>query len=341
MSTLRYLICRPRGGLNDTLCQIEKCWQYAEQFNRVLIIDTYESGLMANFFDFFVVKKSSVAVRGNFTDEELKKVNQLSCLPEFFQGELFKRSIYFLNPQKNYVDYLTQQSATFDFNVDHTQEILVHEQSGGGTLSFECLGRLSFSKKISESIQQALAKLPKNYQAIHVRNTDYQTDYNYYFKKIKKRVSKNNLLVCSDDNKSIDQAKNTFLLTNVFSITTLVKTSKNQPLHLRQYYTNQSECETATKNALIDLIGLGLADILFIMSGNHGHPSGFSVLAAYLCEHKKIIRQLLDNHSLLENKTLAGRVVFLLSAERQINRFVPKLLRGILRPLLKRNSSHH
>lgn len=341
MSAIRYLICRPRGGLNDTLCQIEKCWQYAERFHRELIIDTRDSGLMTNFFDFFVVKKSSVKVRDNFTDEELKEVNQATCLPAFFQGDLLKPKIVFLNPQKNYVDQLTQQSATFDFRIDHSQTILVHEQSGGGTLSFVCLERLCFSKKISQSIEKVLAQIPKHYQAIHVRNTDYQTDYLYFFKKLKKRVSKKNVLICSDDHEVINYAKNTFLLTNLFSITTTINPSKNQPLHLKRYYANQSECEIATTNALIDLIGLGLADTLYIMNGNHGHPSGFSVLAAYLCKHKKIIAELLENHSILEHKNPAGHVITLVSAQRQINRFVPKFLRGILNPFFKRNPKNH
>jgi hypothetical protein len=50
----KYLLCRPTGGINDIFCQIEMCWDYAEKYNRNLIIDTTNHlSLMANFSDFF------------------------------------------------------------------------------------------------------------------------------------------------------------------------------------------------------------------------------------------------------------------------------------------------
>jgi hypothetical protein len=58
--TERYLLCRPHGGLNDTLCQIEKCWKYALKSDRVLIIDTRNSGLHADFSEYFEAKEKSL-----------------------------------------------------------------------------------------------------------------------------------------------------------------------------------------------------------------------------------------------------------------------------------------
>ena len=57
----KYILCRPVGGLNDIFCQIEKCWQYAEKYNRILIVDTDKSqGLLGqNFLDFFFLKKKN------------------------------------------------------------------------------------------------------------------------------------------------------------------------------------------------------------------------------------------------------------------------------------------
>jgi len=58
----RYIICSPRGGLNDTLNQIERCRRLCVISNRTLILFTEESGLMNPFFNIFMTT-NSFAVR--------------------------------------------------------------------------------------------------------------------------------------------------------------------------------------------------------------------------------------------------------------------------------------
>jgi len=36
----RYVLCRPLGGLNDILCQIERCCRYAVRFDRIVVVET-------------------------------------------------------------------------------------------------------------------------------------------------------------------------------------------------------------------------------------------------------------------------------------------------------------
>ena len=52
-SSSKYLLCRPRGGLNDTLTQISLCLDYAFKFKRHLIIDTMRSGILDRFDNYF------------------------------------------------------------------------------------------------------------------------------------------------------------------------------------------------------------------------------------------------------------------------------------------------
>ena len=53
----RLLLCRPQGGLNDMLCQIEICCAYGEAYDRTTIIDTdyrhspFFRDTFANYFD--------------------------------------------------------------------------------------------------------------------------------------------------------------------------------------------------------------------------------------------------------------------------------------------------
>lgn len=62
MLEAKYLLCRPRGGLNDTLSQIEKCWRYADSHDRILIVDTeylISYGIGIAFDKIFKLKKHS------------------------------------------------------------------------------------------------------------------------------------------------------------------------------------------------------------------------------------------------------------------------------------------
>ena len=76
----KFLLCRPQGGLNDTLCQIELCWRYAARFNRTLIIDARKSGLHADFSEFFQQKKASNKILLDVSSEMFDFLNRTRML---------------------------------------------------------------------------------------------------------------------------------------------------------------------------------------------------------------------------------------------------------------------
>jgi hypothetical protein len=80
-----FLLCRPHGGLNDTFCQIEKCWRYAEKFGRTLIIDTRKSCLFGEFSDFFTPANTRIKVETNTTKIDAA-INSLHCYPPLING---------------------------------------------------------------------------------------------------------------------------------------------------------------------------------------------------------------------------------------------------------------
>ncbi|MCP5000226.1 MAG: hypothetical protein GY933_16185 [Hyphomicrobiales bacterium] len=84
----KYLLCRPKGGLNDTLCQIERCWQYAEQHHRTLIVDTTRSCFAGEFSNFFEPTEASDKIVFAQTDELLGVLNNASCFPPEVEGNL-------------------------------------------------------------------------------------------------------------------------------------------------------------------------------------------------------------------------------------------------------------
>ena len=333
-SISKYLLCRPRGGLNDVLCQIEKCWRYAEKHRRILVIDTRDSGLMGSFFEYFSVKESSVPVRDFFSLNEIRAINQEKCLPKFCSGRLDILDAYFLDPEKNYVDRASNESITFDFEVDHAETLLVHEQSGGGTLSFACLNRLYVAEPVRQQVLLAMKKLPKIYSAIHIRNTDYQSNYKYYFSKLAKRFIGRPVLVCSDDDGVIKYAKSFFQGANIMTLSDR-ENIDGKPLHLTSSYENERDRKAATISAITDLLALGGSKFFYYMGGEHGHPSGYSVLAAHLCNNKSLINSLLKRDLNFCSDLSKPKAIFLLPTQDRFMKMVPKFMRPRLKWIIK------
>lgn len=333
----RYLLCRPRGGLNDALNQIEKCWRYAENYHRELIIDTRLSGLLGNFFDYFAVKESNISVREILNPREIMELNQSTTLPTCCKGRLEGINSFFLNANKNFVDSDTQESITFDFSVDHSESILIHEQSGGGTLSFDCLNRLHLSDGILPIVLSRLELLPRSYDGVHIRNTDYQSDYEYYFPKLIKKFRGKSVLVCSDDAAVIQYAKLSFPSSNIIQ-SSLSAIQDGKPLHEFTTYLTEEDCRVATINSLIDLLALGGAKTMYFMVGEHGHASGYSVLAAYLCKNKAVINSLLKESLHSELDLMGSKAILLIPTSQLLIKLTPKIIRPVFSRFIKKFS---
>lgn len=84
----KYLLCIPHGGMNDTLCQIEFCWQYALKYSRRLIINTQKSGLMGDFSDFFETIEKNLDIIPAIRQELYDELNTLTCYPNEIQVRL-------------------------------------------------------------------------------------------------------------------------------------------------------------------------------------------------------------------------------------------------------------
>ena len=291
-----FLLCRPHGGLNDTFCQIEKCWRYAEKSGRTLIIDTRKSCLFGEFSDFFAPVDAVIRVETNTTKIDVA-INSLNCYPPLINGpqinELLDphRTIY-SEKHRNLIDRVSGALLTFDLEKDYSEPILVHEQFGGGDLSFALLERITISEKIRSIVLDRISSLNKDYVAIHVRNTDYQTNYESLFNKIYPEVAGKSVLICSDDVEVIAKAKNFFDASTVLNASEIPHTNQ-KPLHNEWTMKADEDRKTSAINSIVDLCALGLSGKLYFMNVTAGHPSGFSSLAKHLNENKDLVLNLL------------------------------------------------
>ncbi len=292
-----FVLCRPRGGLNDTFCQIEKCWEYAETFGRTLIIDTRKSGFFGEFADFFSPVDALIKVEPDTTRVD-PAINSLDCYPPRMNGPringiLDDHDTAYSYEYRNHVDRVSGTLLTFDFDQDYQESVLIHEQCGGGDLSFLLLDRITLSETVRSIVLDRIAGLGRDYVAIHVRNTDYQTNYELFFNTIYPEVVGKSVLICSDDADVIVKAKNFFHASTVYSISEIPHTNQ-KPLHGEWTMKSDQDRKSAAIASIVDLCALGLSGKLYFTNVTAGHPSGFSRLAQHLNENKDLVFRLLQ-----------------------------------------------
>ena len=294
LHTEKILLCIPRGGLNDTLCQIEKCRRYAEAYDRRLYVDTRKSGLLGNADLFFRMAKTGKRPAVMRMDETaIDSLNTMVVHPAVVQGRVGQYRSVYSRTHRNICEESSGIRLTFDFATRHDTPVLLHEQCGGGTLSQDLLPHLTLSEELRAEVLHKLAMLPDTYVACHIRNTDYQTDYLHFFESIEKRVASRRLLVCSDDAQVIAEAREFFARSVVLTCGDIPDLS-GRPLHRPENYQTDGERFRATAKALADLFALASASELHTTVLRHCSMSGFSSLAEYLHTNKHLIASLLQ-----------------------------------------------
>lgn len=294
----RYLLCRPRGGLNDTLCRIECCWRHAERTGRHLVIDAARSSLFDRFDRFFEVVDPAIPVTVALEPSLLAHLDLLECRPSHLQGRLGVTRPDWVH-DRGYVDPETDLPTRFEDEypapllADPDAALLVYEDSGGGEESFALLERVRFSTELRAVLIDALAALEEPYWAAHVRNTDSRTDYPRFFSRIRRLVGTRPLLVCSDDPDVIEYARAN-LRGAVLAFTGRVRSQDPKgALHKWSSHTDLDVLQRGAVEALIDLVALANAERLLSSDVRHGSPSGYTVLARHLATRKDLLDALL------------------------------------------------
>jgi len=253
--------------------------------------------LFGEYSEFFTPANACIKVETNTTKIDIA-INSLDCYPPLINGpqlnELLDphRTIY-SEKHRNLVDRVSGALLTFDFGKDYSESILVHEQFGGGDLSFGLLERIAISESIRLIVLDKVARLGKDYVAIHVRNTDYQTNYESLFNTIYPEVAGKSVLICSDDAEVIAKAKDFFNASEVLNASEIPHTNQ-LPLHDKLTMKSDEDRRTSAISSIVDLCALGLSGKLYFTNVTAGHPSGFSSLAKHLHDNKHLVLKLLQ-----------------------------------------------
>ena len=339
----KYVLCLPKGcGFNDVLCQINEAYKFSKKSNRILLIDTRLSGLADSLCNYFDLLIQDNRIKLNLKDEDLYKLNKLTCFPNEFEGKIdwiyhrfeaidlnkmdtwrYFNSIHNLlkllfNVFKNVklnsislkfkfiVNYLNIRKKKFYIQFDnietHQAELIVHHMSGGGEESIETLSILKLKNEIINKINLKINFLGVDYDAIHIRNTDYKSEYATFLEQVKLKTLGRKIFLCTDNPDVIRFTKETMDQTEIVFIEKYFPTNKtiNCPIHF-QWGLSKETIHLNNINMLADLIGMAKSKNLFYpnLSENihQAKFSGFSLLAENLKSRPELVDQLMGgNH---------------------------------------------
>lgn len=185
----KYLLCRPTGGLTDMLSQIGRCIEYAKGHKRHLIIDTNIPDFFNESLGNYLFPSRHLGATVGPSKLLISRLNRLTCKPAGIQGRLktYKtQQISFADRARisqhvghftNLEDVRTREPLTFDFRIDHSEDLLVHHCSGNDLANaLTSLKHLWPTLKLHSSVLRRLQKLPEVYDALHIRHADLESD---------------------------------------------------------------------------------------------------------------------------------------------------------------------
>jgi hypothetical protein len=301
----RFVLCRPEGGLNDMLCQIEATYAYAVKSERSVIVDTNYQGSRA-FKDSFSNYFSSLDSRLILDTDILQdRFDICTVFPTYITGRLKSYTTVWSSEISNWADSETNSSLTYDFDRLYDEQILLHHACGGGQISLNALSKLELQDDLIYSLAQRINAIGQPYSAIHIRNTDYKSDYKPALHNLK-RFIKSPIFIATDDRKCREYCVDLFGEGKVKFFSNLPEEG-GIPLHGDILHDSIFQ---RNKEAILDLMTLALSNDYFkislIANKHHTTYSGFSILAENLKNSPVTIRKMLGKSRLAN--TIRGKV---------------------------------
>ena len=306
VNTDRLLLCRPLGGLNDMLCQIELACRYAERFGRTVIVDTrYQSEryFRDSFSSYFVSLQNNLILDADGVRE---RFDALDVFPKFLAGRVSRYTVRFDWNAYSFIDTEIGVRVSFDFDRDYAEPLLVHHASGGGEFAIGALARMRLQASLTEVLLVRLEQIGPRYSGIHVRNTDYKARYEHLIGRA--AIEPNDPIFLATDNRdTVAYCRSIFGDARLFSFATLPAEAGVAAHHV----TDPAGAYERNRDAVLDLVMLGLASRLYLFElepNRHGAKySGFSILAANLHNAKPVLTRLIsDDETVLAAVGLAG-----------------------------------
>lgn len=288
----RLLLCRPQGGLNDVLCQIGISCEYADRFDRVVVVDTDhpDTRSIRDSFDRYFVSREP---RLELNVERIRGVvDHLDVSPGFLKGRVNSYQTRYDPAIGNFVDSDSGIALTFDMSRDHQESLLVHHACGGGNASLGALARMRLHEDLVDELLARLRRIGPRYAAIHIRNTDIRSRYQPALEGLARQCS-GAVFVATDGRDSIADCEHAFGKNRLFSFATF----PDKPVKRLHQINRREHAYQRNVDAILDLLMLALATEFhcFELEPNEAglRYSGFAVLAQNLRDARPVLRALI------------------------------------------------
>jgi len=297
---VRFVLCRPFGGLNDMLCQIEKCCSYAAKYGRRVIVQT-DGGFHPYFqlsLGHYLISMQDQLVFTEDLAEPLGEVffEGLSVQPRSLQGRIFETDFFDVCGVGRR-DRVSGDLITFDFGKDHAEDVLVHNQWGGGDAAMSALARVRLHDAVVDEIFARIGEMGPEYPAVHVRHTDWRSDYESVLRELQ-QCRFDRLFLATDNADVVKDFRSRLNGTVIYSFSDLPEQS-GQPVHTLRGL-NRADRHRLNRQAFVDLMLLALSNKLFLCQREDGQrPAGFSRLAMHLHQDRAVARRLVHRDGLV------------------------------------------
>ena len=325
-------------GFNDLLCQISEAHGFALKTGRTLLIDTRLSGLADSLSNYFELVEPDDKIILGLEPDGLRRLNRLSCFPREYEGRIdwiyhrfmavdtlksrkwpcfnsilrMARILMYviqneeldtISRKTGFVaDYLKagrkHRPIEFEKLEGHPADLIVHHMSGGGEGSMGTLGILRFKRETARDIDLRIRFLGSDYDAVHIRNTDYKSDFKTFLERIEPKLSGRRILLCTDDSGVISVARETLSRSEIVVVEKSFPSDgmRGRPLH-HQWRSSKESIRRNNTDMFAELVGMSKARNLYyptlIENIHKASVSGFSTLAQNLRSRLGILDRLM------------------------------------------------
>ncbi|MFM6959937.1 MAG: hypothetical protein ACKOW0_02790 [Schleiferiaceae bacterium] len=223
---------------------------------------------------------------------EAPGVDGPGVFPEFLDGRVASYATRAKEPFAPYLDDVTGEAIQFDFDRDYAHRLLVHHQEGGGNMGHWALARLRLRAEVQRDVRRALETIDGDYDAVHVRHTDYQSDYGELMDWLKTN-GRPTIYLATDSEVVVSDFRKYLPGRRIFNFSSMLSFD-GTPIHLRRL--DIEGARRRNMESLRDLMLLCRAGRIFytLVKGFQGrvYPSGYTTLALNLRKRPAIIRAL-------------------------------------------------
>lgn len=197
-----YLLCLPRGGFNDIITVIMRCHDYAEKYNRILVIDTSGSFLKDDIQKYIQMESPlvykhdlSIFYGGTYRD----------TFPSLFHGNLDSIIPSYNNCRRCYC--VKDTSTAIALDQSYPTQVIVYCNCGGGVDMTRFLRISHFQSLVVDEMCRRIRHISVPYTGIHIRNTDRKSHVKEFIHHHLTKLQNLNVFVASDNSETIETIK--------------------------------------------------------------------------------------------------------------------------------------